>query len=378
MGQQQSKWELLFQQVSYGNAEGIRALRREGADLEWRDKEGNTPLSLACKQSMLFNVAQTLIELGANVNAPRNATPLYHAARRGLENTVNLLLSNGDTIKFPSVLRAIESHICVFSGWMREFYGHALLDVFAPQLRSRSVWVVIIPTSSIYPKPYKFELVVYASLQDAEPLVVMALRNPNLQEPENVHPNTSVMIVDNDNNEKRSLKLAPSLEEGRQQLKWFCDACKGIPQVVSEKKKKTRTLGIKRFLVSYLPSLFYILKLSWNQNIQPVRSVLQTVQPSAPPLTDDDIGAVEEGPIHYPLYDSSSSEVPSASVGGANTENGRSGQCVICMDAPSVAACVPCGHIAGCMSCLNEIKSKGLGCPICRASIDQIMLVYHV
>ena len=34
MGQQQSKGELLFQQVSYGNAEGIRSLRREGADLE--------------------------------------------------------------------------------------------------------------------------------------------------------------------------------------------------------------------------------------------------------------------------------------------------------------------------------------------------------
>lgn len=34
MGQQQSKGELLFQQVSYGNAEGIRALRRDGADLE--------------------------------------------------------------------------------------------------------------------------------------------------------------------------------------------------------------------------------------------------------------------------------------------------------------------------------------------------------
>ena len=34
MGQQQSKDELLYQQVSYGNAEGIKSLRREGASLE--------------------------------------------------------------------------------------------------------------------------------------------------------------------------------------------------------------------------------------------------------------------------------------------------------------------------------------------------------
>lgn len=34
MGQQQSKDELLFQQVNYGNTEGIKALCREGAGLE--------------------------------------------------------------------------------------------------------------------------------------------------------------------------------------------------------------------------------------------------------------------------------------------------------------------------------------------------------
>ena len=34
MGQQQSKDELLYQQVSYGNTEGIKALCRDGAGLE--------------------------------------------------------------------------------------------------------------------------------------------------------------------------------------------------------------------------------------------------------------------------------------------------------------------------------------------------------
>lgn len=120
------------------------------------------------------------------------------------------------------------------------------------------------------------------------------------------------------------------------------------------------------------------MKHSCSQNIQPVRPpvVHQTVLPSAPPLTDYDTEAVEGSPMNYPL---NCSTTPSASVGGENTEDGgSSGQCLVCMDAPSDGICVPCGHVAGCMSCLTEIKSKEWGCPVCRASIHQVIKVYRV
>ena len=109
MGLQQSKEELLYQQVNYGNADGIRTLRAQGAGLEvsrqpsqddkllrphitaptprltaaadvcvlglqWIDKEGKTPLMVACTRPDLLNVAKVLIELGANVNAYRPGT----------------------------------------------------------------------------------------------------------------------------------------------------------------------------------------------------------------------------------------------------------------------------------------------------------------
>ncbi|KAF3489054.1 hypothetical protein F2Q69_00053695 [Brassica cretica] len=73
MGQHQSKGELLFQQVSYGNVVRIQSLRRDGVELEWIDREGKTPL-MACMDSELYDVAKTLIELSANVNAYRPAT----------------------------------------------------------------------------------------------------------------------------------------------------------------------------------------------------------------------------------------------------------------------------------------------------------------
>ncbi|KAF3961159.1 hypothetical protein CMV_014194 [Castanea mollissima] len=252
MGQQQSKDELLYQQVSYGNAEGIKSLRREGAGLEWVDREGKTPLIVACMSPELYNVAKTLIELGANVNAyrpgRRAGTALHHAAKRGLENTVKLLLSHGanallmnddchsalDVARVKghsSVVRAIESHICLFSGWLREFNGPGFLEILAPVLVTRKVWVVVLPCGARNPtKPFKLELAIYPSLQDAQPRKVIALWTANLEEPKLHQSDPSVIIQDTST--KTRIKLAPANESDKQQLQRFCDACKGISQGV--------------------------------------------------------------------------------------------------------------------------------------------------
>lgn len=79
---------------------------------------------------------------------------------------------------------------------------------------------------------------------------------------------------------------------------------------------------------------------------------------------------VEDGSVHYPSFPSTKFE--------SREGSGGSGVCVICVDASAEAACVPCGHVAGCISCLKEIKNKKLACPICRASIDQVIKLYHV
>ncbi|KAE8667985.1 putative E3 ubiquitin-protein ligase XBAT35 [Hibiscus syriacus] len=308
MGQQQSKDELLYNQVNYGNVEGIKSLFNEGAGLEWIDKEGKTPLILACLNPSLFDVAQILIELGANINAYRpgrhGGTPLHHAAKRGLLNTVKLLLSHGanplamnDDCQTPldvarakgniNVVRAIEEHICLFSGWMREFYGPGFIEIFVPQLVSRKVWVVVLPTGPRnHTTPLKLGLAIYSILQDAQPRTVIPLWKANLEEPKPNQPDPSATIVDNSSSSFRSchnlidinlhelpqdregkgevlapperlgflnnkcmfstmqltstrsgsfpetrIKLAPGKENDMLQLQWFCDACKGIPQV---------------------------------------------------------------------------------------------------------------------------------------------------
>lgn len=120
-----------------------------------------------------------------------------------------------------------------------------------------------------------------------------------------------------------------------------------------------------------------------NTNISSVLMGVQTADsvPTAPPAMDD---IVEDGPIQYPSIDSTPINMPSSGAenlpanAGQAKEDGGPSSCTICLDAPSEAACVPCGHVAGCMSCLNEIKAKKWGCPVCRAKIEQVIKLYRV
>lgn len=103
--------------------------------------------------------------------------------------------------------------------------------------------------------------------------------------------------------------------------------------------------------------------------------------PTAPPASDTDI---VNGPVSYPSIDTSPIDLSSSTMdavsGGVDSKKGdeSTSSCTICLDAPLEGACVPCGHLAGCMSCLKEIKSKSWGCPVCRSKIDQIIRIYAV
>ncbi|XP_014513349.1 putative E3 ubiquitin-protein ligase XBAT34 [Vigna radiata var. radiata] len=456
MGQGQSKDELLYQQVSYGNTEGIKSLHRDGAGLEWRDKDAKTPLIVACMNPHLYNVAKTLIELGANVNAYRpgrhGGTPLHHAAKRGFESIIKLLLMHGanplilndDCLTALEVARAkghggavrtIESHLCLFSGWLRELHGPEFLEVVAPQLLSRKVWVVVLPVGSrTLTKPYKLELAIYSNLQDAQPRTVIALWKANLH-PKIHQSDPSVTIVDQTT--KTRVRLGPASENDKQQLAFFSNACKGIPQASPAFLQNNAPTGpptappavedtelamaINASLQSAMqerPSFpdtqpnsdasssstavntgnhgFLGTPNSNTSESEPVQETKTggngdhhqshvnaselEFNPSAPPIVGD---IPTDGPIQYPSIDLSPVDMASSDVdklpnGEGKTASGSGSSCVICLDAPAEGACIPCGHVAGCMSCLNEVKSKKWGCPVCRAKIDQIIKLYHV
>ncbi|KAK1680745.1 hypothetical protein QYE76_041593 [Lolium multiflorum] len=525
MGLQQSKDELLYQQVNYGNIEGIRTLKAQGAGVEWIDKEGKTPLMVASMRADLLNVAKLLLELGANVNAYRpgshNGTALHHAAKKGLELTVHLLLSHGanpfitnddcntalDLARekgHVNVVRAIEGRISLFCGWMRENYGPGFLEAFAPQFLTRKIWAVILPREVGNPtRPVKLELAIYPDLQAAKPRVVVKLWKSQVEQPKYNLADPSMTIFDKVT--KSRYKILSANEGDKQQIRSFYSACCGMAQVASmvparpvsaptpnplpinscsaasgsstpSKEDVELAMAINASIQSAIaegvPDLQPVTsttnnsgwankansslngwgppdsttpsKMSgqvqidapssstyngWdmpgtssNQSLSrphksqnnpltvipqvappalptptvppvlPTPTVLPVLPtPTAPPLAE---GTFYAGPVQYPSIDFTPVDVTMPQTEGDTTVNSAktgqndadtsssgntpSGTCVICLDAPVEGACIPCGHMAGCMSCLKDIESKKWGCPICRAKINQIIRLYAV
>ncbi|OMP11107.1 hypothetical protein COLO4_04034 [Corchorus olitorius] len=458
LGQRQSKDELLYQAANSGNVDAVKALCREGAGLEWIDADGKTPLIAACMNPELVDVAKTLIEMGANVNAYRpglNAgTPLHHAAKRGLEWTVIHLLAHGAN----ALLRNDDCHtplevarIKGYTNIVRAIGG--FLCGFSPQL-SRKIWVVILPCSSENRmEPPRFELSIYSTLQDAQPQTVIALWKAKIEEPRFHQSNPSLAIFDQST--KTRYKLASGNEGDKDQIQWLYNACKGIPQVIpSPSVLGTQTSSATNASQTHSVAVELDINQSsgvihangWEDSVavesyngwgpavrqahsessdtgrrdQPTRNdyngwyvpgfrptgkeshpvqnltdpppIVQTsgtnasisTAPSAPPAPDDILG---EGPIHYPSIDLNPVDLPvplttgngaSASQKNDAKEKASSSKCIICWEAPVEGACIPCGHMAGCMSCLNEIKTKKGRCPVCRAKITKVLKLYAV
>ncbi|KAK9281870.1 hypothetical protein L1049_004777 [Liquidambar formosana] len=493
MGQQQSRDQLLHELVISGNVEAIRALCSEGVDLERINQEGKTPLIVACMNPELYTVAKTLIELGANINVYRPGrhagTPLHHAAKRGLDQTVKVLLAHGanafvrnDDCQTPldvaraksynNVVRTIENHICYFSGWLREIYGPGFLGALASQLLSRKIWVVVIPCGSNNPmKPLKLELVIYNTSQDSQPRTVIALWKAKIEEPKSNQSDPALIIFDNST--KTRYKLASASEGDGLQIQWLYNACIGIPQGMppsvihdvqtsvaatatqNAEEAAELAMAIGASVQSptgdrppLLPNAHQTSEASntngrgnsvdnishngwgpagrltqseasssgwidervneeyngWGvpesgaianptqhtqtqDKIPPIIPTTNEISasissvPSAPPIPEEDL---YEGPIHYPSIDISPVDlsVPAIEDGPSRENDGDNGggssSCVICWEAPVEGACIPCGHMAGCMSCLNKIKTKKGDCPVCRAKIDQVIKLYAV
>ncbi len=92
--------EKLINASKRGNFEEAQEAITEGANVNYRDNNGHTPLTYAAMFNKL-NTAKLLIENGADVNAKdsdNNTSPLSYAISRGNLELVKLLLDNNADI----------------------------------------------------------------------------------------------------------------------------------------------------------------------------------------------------------------------------------------------------------------------------------------
>ncbi|KAI3883567.1 hypothetical protein MKW92_044374 [Papaver armeniacum] len=416
--QQQSKDMLLYQQVKKGNIEKIRALRREGVGLEWVDKQGNTPLMVACMDPKLINVVKTLIELDSH-----GGTPIHNAALRGLDQTIRLLLTHrphGETVSTPingvysaldtarrlsfgNVVREIENHISLFSGLLREeHYPVHHEGINPPCYSSRKIWAVVIYGSSQSQSGAKLELRIYHSAQDAQPREVISLGEAKLEKPNSYHAQPSVGIVGKSSETKQS--FYPTSFGDKQQLQRFFSACKGIlqgahppqPNSLPPVPANPPSLTSEDEDIELAMALSASLQLQYtlDSNISPSfgsssSNPAETTSIPSEDTEDDQMSyaAIIFGGHHEPtnirpidmLSTATTTDHKPAKSGAALTDDvGDTTSCRICFDAPREGACIPCGHMVGCVSCLNEIKMKKWGCPVCRTKIDGVIRIYDV
>jgi len=66
------------------------------------------------------------------------------------------------------------------------------------------------------------------------------------------------------------------------------------------------------------------------------------------------------------------------SIAASRGDGSNEGMCVICLEHPANTAVVPCGHVCGCFTCLQNIHSSSDSeCPICRATMTSILRSYN-
>ncbi|CAL5090110.1 unnamed protein product [Urochloa decumbens] len=409
------------------------SLRAQGANLDSIDIIGMTPLMKAILRSRSLKMAKVLLRLGANVNVYMSVlegTALHHCVDREHEKTVNLLLSYGadPCIKNDdgntalelarqnglfNIVRAIEGRISLFQGWMREKYGPC-------SFMKRMIWAVVLPCElRISSRPRKLVLAIYLVSENkpaSNPRAVIELWQSQIERKLN-EEDPCITIFDKETEYRYEIL---SVDEGdKRKLQQFYDACHGIAQVANMDPADSLILDSLPTSSSLAPSepfassmddieLAMAIKASIQSAIaEGVPNVQSTVSsdnmndrenfasnslngrwhpadaPEPPSLVSSQAQVDTPSSSTYNQRDipgigsnrSSSSTYNRSSSGSGNTP---SRTCVICLDAPVEGACVPCGHMAFCMSCLRDIKSKDGACPICRATINQVLRLYQV
>ena len=67
---------------------------------------------------------------------------------------------------------------------------------------------------------------------------------------------------------------------------------------------------------------------------------------------------------------------PAPSRGASECDLPASSTCSVCFDRPADAVLYRCGHQCACLQCAYYMRHERLGCPLCRAPIEDVVRVY--
>jgi lysophospholipase L1-like esterase len=117
--------ESLLAAALHGNVQEIKMAIAKGAEVNCKDKNGNTPLNMVAKLSY-YNLVKYFVEKGAEVNTSNNdhITPLHYGVEYNNIKIVQLLLKKGANIDARDSINETPLH---WAGWTGNIEAARLL-----------------------------------------------------------------------------------------------------------------------------------------------------------------------------------------------------------------------------------------------------------
>ncbi|ETV95363.1 hypothetical protein H310_11252 [Aphanomyces invadans] len=362
-----------------------------GQDLNWiHPDEHMTPLMAAASAGKL-SIVTLLVERGAAVDMcdpVHGNTALHFAAAKNKASVLEKLLTAG-----------CDPHVWNKDGLtamdLARFRGHREAgNVFARHLMHAKGWLYLKKGRSMLLSWTKRWCVIYECGPDHSRMELSLFHHPD-----DVKPTKVLFLTASEN------AASPRSSSRHRSKHSFSFTSTTTYQKYEGRDTFSRSLAVRkaRHIPVYNASGFRFATetlegrdkwiqllgpLAFSNNL-PVQAQLH--QPHSMQAPPEDEPVLEPIPWQDPRFRTSSSQMEciqhdinmadlSPSAPPLDNEDGHAAkmdnnECVICMDMPRAAVCVPCGHLAGCYNCLLVVQKKS-GCPICRSAIAAVVRVY--
>ncbi|GBG78829.1 hypothetical protein CBR_g28052 [Chara braunii] len=267
MGVGPSVHERLLDAVVKQDWQAIEKCHHDGANLEFTDKKERTALMIACSMEESYHVVDTLLRLGARVDAfkrgPSGGFPIHFAARRGLYRVVERLLEAGappnvfnDDGQTPlwiarekghwKVVRAFEGRLAVFKGHVKGLaVPLGIMGLFSNVLLARNWYIVVVPIQKDPHLPPEYEFLMYTSEKQAVPKVEIPLSGVSLKIEKEQTSDPSIIVSDSSGG-KRFKFFSKDSQGGDAVIRQLYDSCKVLCPTVEPSPSAPRIQGASR------------------------------------------------------------------------------------------------------------------------------------
>ncbi|OQR91012.1 hypothetical protein THRCLA_09121 [Thraustotheca clavata] len=362
--------------------------------LEHRGSNGRTPLMVAAAKDHLACL-ELLLRNGANINAidDQGNNALHYACFQGGVTTAQFLLSpavgmtpfaqnihglatidivrhnleNGDHVPASTtILQMLTEQTQVFQGWIYESVDNIASAISG--MDSLMSWTRRFAIVSRVGSPTYLEIAFYEVTDNQRKALPSSVFMLNVQKEVNLSSNGKIF-----NGKQYSFMVQGARMKGP----GFVGMDEPLELApLDELQFKAWSQFLTYDAVTQVFEPLPTAK-TLESDSTPMQLPQHMMQPDAPSLPEVVVAA--SAPAMETLYTEPPMQTSFTAPAMEASFPTSAPECIVCCDGPQNAVCIPCGHAAMCMKCALFIQStEHAECPVCRASVREIVQIFHV